>query len=110
MKRNLALAVGRIVPEYSSRLIDEFFKYVSGEYNNLTIDVMDISDQEQPTPEYIGKALHRYTQVWKQFCIMNKLPGESQNLLTTKIKRKWIDEDWEKKFAIPHRSRKCGQS
>jgi hypothetical protein len=106
LKKHIALAVGHIVPEYSNKLIDEFFKYVQGNYQNLTIDVSDICDLEQPTPEYLGKALSRYTRIWKQFCQMNKLPGESQNLLMAKVKRKWIDENWEKKLAIPHKKRK----
>ena len=110
LKKHIALAVGHIVPEYSNKLIDEFFKYVQGNYQNLTIDVSDICDLEQPTPEYLGKALSRYTRIWKQFCQMNKLPGESQNLLMAKVKRKWIDENWEKKLAIPHKKRKNDQS
>ena len=110
LKKHIALAVGHIVPEYSNKLIDEFFKYVQGNYQNLTIDVSDICDLEQPTPEYLGKALSRYTRIWKQFCQMNKLPGESQNLLMAKVKRKWIDENWEKKLAIPHKKRKNAQS
>jgi hypothetical protein len=110
LKKHIALAVGHIVPEYSNKLIDEFFKYVQGNYQNLTIDVSDICDLEQPTPEYLGKALSRYTRIWKQFCQMNKLPGESQNLLMAKVKRKWIDENWEKKLAISHKKRKNDQS
>ena len=38
LKQQIALSVGRIVPEYSNKLIDEFFRYVQGDYNNLTID------------------------------------------------------------------------
>lgn len=110
LRQNIALSVGRIVPEYSNKLIDEFFQYVQGNYQNLTIDASDICDLEQPTPEYCGKALSRYTRIWKQFCQMNKLPGESQNLLMAKVKRKWIDEDWEKKLAIPHKKRKSDKS
>lgn len=109
LKRHIALSVGHIVPEYSNKLIDEFFKFVQGEYHNLTIDVRDICDLEQPTPEYIGKALSRYTQVWRQFCIINKLPGESQNLLMAKVKRKWIDEGWEQKLLIQRKKRKSVQ-
>lgn len=106
LKQQIALSVGRIVPEYSNKLIDEFFRYVQGDYNNLTIDVRDLHDLEQPTPEYIGRALSRYSRVWKQFCQMNKLPGESQNLFMAKVKKKWIDEDWEHKLgAIPHKKR-----
>ena len=110
LRQNIALAVGRIVPEYSNKLIDEFFQYVQGNYNNLTIDARDICDLEQPTPEYCGKALSRYTRIWKQFCQMNKLPGESQNLLMAKVKRRWIDEGWEQKLAIPHKRRKNAKS
>lgn len=110
LKQHIALSIGRIVPEYSNKLIDEFFKFVQGQYNNLTIDVRDICDMEQPTPEYIGKALFRYTQIWRQFCIINKLPGESQNLLMTKIKGKWKDEGWEQKLSIQHKKRKSAQA
>lgn len=110
LKRHIALAVGKIVPEYSNRMVDEFFRYVQGDYNNLTIDVSGICDLEQPTPEYIGKALSQYTRIWMQFCQINKLPGESQNLLMAKVKRKWIDEGWEQKLTIPQKKRKSGKN
>lgn len=105
LRTQIALSIGKIVPEYSNKLIDEFFRYVQGDYNDLTIDARDICDLERPTPEYIGKALSRYTRIWRQFCIINKLPGESQSLLMAKVKRKWIDEDWEHKLAMPHKKR-----
>ena len=53
LKQKIALQVGRIVPEYSDKLMDEFFMYVQGDYSKLTIDARDICDLERPTQEYI---------------------------------------------------------
>ena len=102
---NNARVSGKEVGEYSNMLVDDFFRYVQGDYDNLIVDVRDVNDLRKPTPEYIGKVLARYIRVWEGYCIFNKLPHDSQNLLMAKVKRKWISENWEQKMTMPMRKR-----
>lgn len=92
-------------------LMDSFFAFVDGDWDKVEFIVIDdIKADGLPDAEQIGKALYRLNRCWIHRCQNLGLPGESQKLLITKIKKRWIKLQKEGvRRQIPTKKRKSAR-
>ena len=90
--KNKAMLFSSSAADFRDRLVSDFFAYADGNFDDIAVqnDLGGIDGKTPPDAKQLGIMMFRCQRIWIEFCQFNGLPGESQRLFSSIIRKKWV--------------------